>query len=106
MKLDELVRRDAMLFDVDEWCCIIYLGDGTNALATLVNGEYMKDGSIRLTFEYTASATCTVMANEIAHVPKSEPARVIRENIFMPGINMLAGGRIEIDELIDPEDID
>lgn len=108
MNVDELIRRDSLSVDDEEWTCVVERHTRTGINATLIGGEWLKSGSVHLLFEFTAlldtKITGTYIYRSWWEKTNTFRTKVVRTDAFPVGIEMHPGDRIEIEGIINPED--
>lgn len=109
MKLDELINRDSMTINTDEWSCHIALGPMNGGVgATLVEAYGLSSGSVFLRFEYRAPQDYTFIGYMITRAwvqpDGTMYVRIVRSDSWTPAYVAKAGSLVEVEVVINPED--
>jgi len=109
MKVDDLIDRDNMVIDVNEWTAYLELGPlRGSAQMTLAEGYALSSGSVYLRYQYTAPMDHTFIGYRVMrvwHAPDGTlVVRTVRSDVWTPAFVALKGAKIEVEVVINPED--
>lgn len=114
MKLDDVLRLDALRIDPNEWSCLMELGPLKGSLpARLINGypypagPAHPNGGIFLSFEYIAPSAHTYIGYRITRVWRADGVdyiRTVRSDTWAPAWLATPGEMVAIQVIIEPKD--